>query len=287
MRLRIANIFLRDYIRQKLFPKILILVPLSVVEYPLSDSKMKLAVVLLCSMSTLVLATETAVRGVRISTREEVTCTDADSGLKCSTCTEALVCSGGASKGTIKCEAPNSYCDAATNQCTNVQSADCTATAATFACPEEGFFPDPSNCQNYYYCDTAKVAEAWVCPTSYVYDALNNNCKWKYFAADCVTMKCVAGATNPFIVHTANPRFYAFCDATTLLPTMFKCPLNMQFNLSAYGCKFVCKAEGYFPGSTAQQYYHCAKSGLTWVVTVNECPANYEFSATTKNCVKV
>lgn len=238
--------------------------------------------IFLCCSSLALASPQTVTRGTLISTRA-YTCTTSDFGMRCDSCTEAVICNGSpTSLGIIKCESPNSYCDSTTHSCTSVKPSTCTNTAATFTCPEEGFFPNPTVCTNYYFCSAAAaIAESWACPENFVYDSLNNNCKRKVFATDCVTMKCVTA--NTFIVHTANPNYYAFCDKD-LLATLFKCPKNMQFN---GGCKFVCKAEGYYPGSTAAEYYLCAKSGLTWTVTVEKCPTGYEYNATTKNCVKV
>lgn len=241
---------------------------------------MKFIIILLCVFAALVKAQEVTY-GEQILSRA-YTCAAGDLGLKCNSCTDAVVCNGVIELGKAKCVSPNSYCDATTNTCTNVKPATCSS-SSSFDCPEEGFYPDPIDCRTYYYCaNSTEAAEVWQCPVNYVYDALNNNCKRKWWDWDCVTIKCVT--PNTFVVHTVNANFYAYCDAD-LLATLFKCPKNMKFS---GGCKFVCKFEGYYPGSTDSQYYHCANNwGQGWVVTVIDCPNGYEFNEKSKNCVKV
>lgn len=243
-------------------------------------------IVLLCALAAANAAFDLD-KGVRISGRVAIKCLATDFGLKCSTCSTAVLCNGDVKElGTLTCESPNNFCDPKTNSCGNVKPAECEATSADFNCPEEGFFPDPKNCQNYFWCTAAKAtAELWQCPVNYVYDALKGSCKKKFHAADCVTLKCTAEntKTSPFLVHAGNPNFYAFCDVATMTATLFKCPKNQQFSS---GCKFVCKAEGYFAGSNNGQAYHCAKSGLNWVQSIFNCPTGYEYDAKW-NCVKV
>lgn len=200
--------------------------------------------------------------------------------MKCDTCYKYLVCNGETQLGNGTCASPNSFCDAASNTCTNVKPASCdTSITADFNCPEEGFFPNPSKCETYYFCDSAKKAELWECPANYVYDAVNGACKRKVYATDCVLMTCKTA--NTFVVHTGNPNFYAFCNAE-LTPTLFKCPNNMQF---VTGCKYVCKTEGYHAGSSKSEVFHCSKSGLTWVQNIYKCPTGYEYNASF-TCVK-
>lgn len=244
------------------------------------------AIILLGAFTGLSLAQSDVTRGVLISGRPatRASCQAGDSGMKCDTCTEALVCNGATQMSKVACLAPYIYCDAGTNTCSSDKSLACASTAASFKCPEEGFYPDPNSCQSYHFCDSSKVAQTWECPANFVYDAVNSNCKRKLLPTDCIVMKCVAAASaNTFIVHGTNPNFYAFCDKD-LVATLFKCPKNMQFSA---GCKFVCKVEGYFPGSAPHQYYHCSKTGATfWAITVTDCPTGYEFNSSAKNCVK-
>lgn len=213
-------------------------------------------------------------RGSLISGRAgtPINCVAADVGLKCDTCNSYLVCNGATALGNGTCEAPNSFCDTATNACTSVKPASCATAPTNFKCPAEGFFPDPVNCQTYYFCDSAKAAQLWECPTNYVYDALNGACKRRVSAADCVVMKCVTAGT--LIVHKANANFYAFCGSD-LVATLFQCPLNQQF---ASGCKYVCKKEGYSAGKTAAEAFHCSRNGVNWVQTIFNCPTGYEYN---------
>lgn len=250
---------------------------------------MKAFVVLLCALGVAHAAIDIT-RGVRISARADedtsagtpaaaVACAEGDVGMKCNTCTTTLVCNGATELGNSTCTGNNAFCDPVTNSCVKDKPASCDAAGTDFKCPDEGFFPDPKNCQLYYFCDEAKTAELWECPPKYVYDALKGFCKRQVYTADCVTIKCTAA--NTFVVHKVNPNFYAFCDST-LTPNLFKCPKNQQFNS---GCKYICKSEGYFEGSTKSQAFHCSKSGVNWVQKIYDCPVGYEYNASF-NCVK-
>lgn len=225
------------------------------------------------------------VQPVRISGRSgptlasTVVCGAADSGFKCDTCTSYLVCNGATQLGNNSCTSPNGFCDSTLNQCASSRPADCTEAGTNFICPSEGFFPDPTDCTISMFCDSTLKAEVYKCPDGYVYDALNGYCKRKVYTTDCVTMKCTTA--NVFIVHKTNPNFYAYCDST-LAPILFKCPDNMQFDL---GCKYVCKKEGYHAGKDKTEAYLCTKSGVSWTVTIVNCPTDYEYNASFM-CIK-
>lgn len=221
--------------------------------------------------------------GSLISGRAEATdivCTAANVGLTCNTCNSYLVCSGATELGNGTCESPNPYCDTVTNACTAERPTSCAADPTNFKCPAEGFFPDPDNCQTYYFCDSAKVAQLWECPINYVYNAVNKACMRKFWPWDCVVMKCLTG--NSFIVNRANANLYAFCD-DKLVATLFQCPLNQEF---ASGCKYVCKREGYSAGKAANEAFVCTRSGFDWVQTIYFCPTGYEYNEKFV-CVKV
>lgn len=160
-------------------------------------------------------------------------CVPGDMGMKCSNCSSGVVCSGATQIGHYNCPSPDNYCGH-TNACTSVKPAACAPLPNTrLICSDEGFFPDPWNCQTYYFCDSDKIPFLYECPEEFVYDALNGHCGRYSAEEDCVTMLCTAENENSFIVHAANPSFYAFCDST-LTPHMFRCPQNQQFN---GGCK--------------------------------------------------
>ena len=223
-------------------------------------------------------------RGVKISTRGDpptpVVCAAGDSGNKCSSCNTYLICVGENQLGNDTCKTPNAFCDPATDACTAETPETCKAPGtSSFTCPEEGFFPNPNDCQTYFFCDADKISEQWSCPDNYVYDALNGFCKRKVYATDCVVMKCTT--TPSVLVHKTNPSLWAFCDSG-LNPILFKCPNNMVYDA---GCRYVCKAEGTFAGKNSAEAYVCARSGTTWKITVMTCPSEYEYNAKF-SCVK-
>lgn len=234
----------------------------------------------LCCSSLALATTQNVPRGILVSSRAATCVATEPNGLKCDTCTEAIMCAEGVNKGPVSCKSPNMYCDPTNNACTDVLPAGCTTTTSTFKCPSEGYFPDPSDCTKYHYCAAvAGAATTYNCPVNQVYDALAQNCIKKHYDSQCVTMKCVE---EGMIVHAANPNYYAHCDKNLVL-TLAKCPLNMQYS---DGCRYVCKQKGYFPGKTEDEYYQCTKNSLHKLTpTTTKCPAGQVFSATTNNCV--
>lgn len=211
---------------------------------------------------------------------EDVSCSTSTFGVVCDSCSTAKVCNGEYQLGTVTCASPNSFCDSKSNTCSATRPEDCTS---GFKCSSEGFFPDPTNCDVYYFCTSTMAADQYQCPTGYVYDSLNFNCKKKAVTADCVTMKCTKA--GDFVVNTRNPTYYAFCDAT-LQAQLFACPTGESFVKDSFGCKFVCKAEGYFAGPTPSEYYLCTKSGTVYTANHNTCPTGYIFNVTLKYCTK-
>lgn len=243
---------------------------------------MKFLIVLLCALAATNAVLDSTF-GIRISSRAAATCTAADQGFKCSDCSGGIICTGAIQLGEGQpCAASVPFCDKTANSCTASKPTDCEGTGTSeFACPEEGFFPNPNSCKAYYFCDSAKKAEQWECPVNYVYNALLGYCKRQVSATECVTIKCTANMADPMVVHKGNPNFYAYCDSTQKAH-LFKCPLNQQYS---NGCRYVCKAEGYFAGKTKTQRYHCARSGVTFVQTIEDCPTGYELNASVV-CVK-
>lgn len=209
-----------------------------------------------------------------ISRAGEVTCLAGDVGFKCSTCTTGIFCIGAVEEGNQTCSSPNGFCDSASNSCSNVKPEGCdTVTDDDFKCSEEGFFPNPKDCNMFYFCDSSLTANVWDCPDNFVWDALLGVCKRMVFGSDCVTITCTK--SNVVATHPRNPNYYYLCNAA-LTAIMFKCPTNMQYNA---GCKYVCKAAGYFPGKDARQYYLCTKNGLTFTQSIYTCPEGWEYNS--------
>lgn len=241
---------------------------------------MKIFIALLC-MAAVANAAFEVTRGTIINRSVAgETCTADDYGFKCASCFSVLTCNGAENLANQTCPTTDKYCDSALNACTATKPADCEMTTSDFNCIGEGAFPNPNNCQTYFFCSAAKAdAVTWECPANYVYDALNGFCKRKVYAADCVVIKCITA--NTFVAHTGNPNFYAFCNAD-LKPLLFQCPKNKQYSS---GCKYVCKTAGYHMGSTKDEAYLCSKNGAKWDQSIYTCPATYEYNASF-NCVK-
>lgn len=190
------------------------------------------------------------------------------------------MCANGETIGTAECGSAYPYCDPTTNSCTSSTPTGCTT---SFKCTGEGYFPNPTSCELYYFCDAARKATLYKCPAGYAFDVYNSNCKRRGAIRDCVTMKCTT--KNSFIANAANAAYYAFCDAD-LKTTVFKCPGSTTFIPVKLGCEFVCKAAGYYPAAATNQYYFCYYSGYYLVYDLNTCPAGYQYNVSTRTCTK-
>lgn len=95
-------------------------------------------------------------------------------------------------------------------------------------------------------------------------------------------MKCQKA--SEYIVYSKDPSIFVFCD-NALMGHMFKCPTSQEFDKTNSNCKFTCKREGYYAGTTKSDAYFCYKEGVTFKYTTVKCPADYEFNESF-TCIK-
>lgn len=191
------------------------------------------------------------------------------------------VCNGlGMLMGEVACTGTAPYCLGGSCVSTIPAGSECAA-STSFKCMANGYMPDPKNCRDYHLCDQFVVLKTFVCPSGYVYDSINFKCKRQVYTKDCVTFTCAT--VNSFIPYTPNKRYYVFCDST-LTPYMGACFEGEEFINN--GCKFVCKADGNYPGRTDTQYWMCYRnSSNQWVAQSQTCPGTTVFNATKGYCV--
>lgn len=210
----------------------------------------------------------------------------------CFDCFTAGYCDGG--------KAVSHTCPAATPYCNNdacSKDRDMSWTMCDeqileqqLSCHDEGYFPEPRDCQQFHLCPDPTIKPpllrtTYYCPANYVYDAINFKCKQKVFAKDCVTVEC--NAANMFVTYPPNERYYGFCkEGGGSSPIMFKCASGHTFNLARLGCEFRCTKEGYFNGPKCNQYYLCYKSGIQLVARLDTCPAGYRWNQSVFLCQK-
>ncbi|XP_026478862.1 uncharacterized protein LOC113385243 [Ctenocephalides felis] len=113
-------------------------------------------------------------------------------------------------------------------------------------CTKEGTFPDPYDCQRYYFC-TEKGAQGILkeCGGDKAFNIADGSCTAKVgelgackkIEADCETQ--TAGFSAPF---TQNKKFYYICKAKTendkriLFPEVYKCEDGLEYTAEE-GCK--------------------------------------------------
>lgn len=93
---------------------------------------MKFTLVLLVALFGVISGQQTAIGRV-VDAQQPVECTANDFGVKCNSCTTALICSGGVSLATVTCEAPFGYCD--NRACTSTRPSTCASGSSAFKCP--------------------------------------------------------------------------------------------------------------------------------------------------------
>lgn len=207
----------------------------------------------------------------------------------CVDCFTKAFCDGLGQAVYFACPATTPYCN--NDQCSTIRDPDNDYCEEQIRdqqsdCSSEGYFPDPDNCQQFFFCPDPKAVPTqlratYACPANYVYDSVNFYCKKKATAKDCVTAACTKA--NTFITYPGNANYYGFCQSTTKL-LMFKCPTGHTFNLANYACEFKCSAEGIFGGPTCRDYYICFKSGTQLLAAPYSCPSGYLYNATARAC---
>ncbi|XP_055590929.1 uncharacterized protein LOC129743010 [Uranotaenia lowii] len=153
-------------------------------------------------------------------------------------------------------------------------------------CPEEGIFPQPTNCRQYIYCNKDKEALILNCNSNWVYNHTSGDCVPPRIPADCFQINCVAGK-NRYWAYTPDPKIYFYCAPDG--PMTLQCPGEHDgFNDKLIRCEFLCPREGRFeyPGDHTK-YYSCQKSGGKLTATVVQCPDGLIFVKELERCVLI
>lgn len=227
--------------------------------------------------------------GERREFRDLEVCLAHQVGLICASNSTYILCQHETMLGKGSC--PTGYiCNPELNQCYDPTGSITTTTTTTTPippppplCTSEGFFPDPSNCQNYYFCDSANQIMQFTCPAHYVWDPLTFHCKEQLFPEDCVLMECLG--QYQFIVNQRNPHYYGFCSIEGA-PAVFKCQSDYSFVKESMSCEFVCQHEGYFADRTPDSYYICSQDEFGLTSTRFTCPTSYVFDMGLEYCIK-
>ncbi|XP_055589347.1 uncharacterized protein LOC129741632 [Uranotaenia lowii] len=178
------------------------------------------------------------------------------------------------------------FCKDNTGECVATPSTGCVK--ASELCPSEGVFPYLSNCRQFVYCDTAKVAEVTNCVSNWIYNHTYGDCVPLKSSRDCFQLNCATASNkNRWFAYTPNPKIYFYCSSTEG-PMTFQCTgENQAFNQQTRRCEFACPKEGKFayPGDETN-YYSCQLDRGVMKATVLSCPQDLVYDAVSTKCIK-
>ncbi|XP_065090527.1 uncharacterized protein LOC135711580 [Ochlerotatus camptorhynchus] len=203
----------------------------------------------------------------------------------CSDCNNVLVCLGSASaEKNCKVASPSTpFCVDGACSATPNTADGCFPPSLT--CTGVGFYPDPSNCQIYHYCEGIdQDSSVYECAPNYVYNAATNLCKQKVYAADCVTVQC--DQRKVFSNYGTSKQYFAYCEFTADVVTsisMLQCAPYSNFDGTS--CVFTCPKAGNFQHSDATKYYQCYLSGGKFVYLVQSCTTGKNFDQERQVCI--
>ncbi|KXJ62457.1 uncharacterized protein LOC109406559 [Aedes albopictus] len=217
----------------------------------------------------------------------------------CQSCNAIQVCVEGSSTLNLTRTCPSStpYCvqSSSGSTCQSSPDAQCTADAANgFVCTSTGFFPDPTSCQVYHYCEKeGDVGDTYDCPSGYRYNSQRKTCQLWGWNRRCETVKCDPTSQNVFAAYPYDDEYYIYCqyDYTTDTPTYQKtyvlsCGKGSKFDAKNQVCKFQCRKVGLFVNTVnPSQYYSCYRNRFQWEAKVNTCSKpNYIFDEELMRC---
>lgn len=105
-------------------------------------------------------------------------------------------------------------------------------------CYEDGFFPHPVRCNQYYSCNHSILLE-FVCPKNEVFNAKQNNCTSPSTAYACVTPIPRCEKITDVGAYSENPAVYFVCAYDQfgyLRPELHRCDNGFVFDNEAHAC---------------------------------------------------
>jgi hypothetical protein len=225
------------------------------------------------------------------SVQEKGTCSE--NGHTCYNCTSAPFCvripSGEfINAGVYNCpeDATKPYCTAGV--CSATPDPECSSGQpddSGFVCTEDGYFPDPNDCQKFHFC-VGTVGTTYTCSDNFVYSHEKASCIRKRLSSDCAIIKCKYKTQFEYVVYPKDSNVYGLCvrDNPTI---MLKCAEGEVFDTKTSQCTFVCKGEGLFPvKGDSKRYRECIRiSSNKYELVERECPSGSNFDSDKGRCV--
>uniref|UniRef100_A0A182W882 Chitin-binding type-2 domain-containing protein n=1 Tax=Anopheles minimus TaxID=112268 RepID=A0A182W882_9DIPT len=183
------------------------------------------------------------------------------------------------------------YCTGA-GICSDVPDTNNICQKTSDLCPMNapGFYPNPSNCSRYLYCDSNMLGTEQNClAANNVYNQTTEACFLKRRTADCFQVDCNNSRNkDKWFVYDPFPQLYFVCSSNG--PLMFKCPRETEvFDLELKRCEFQCRKAGRFAHPTNKyMYYECAYVSTSKLEKYEQtCPQLLQFDANVQKCVPV
>ncbi|XP_052888253.1 uncharacterized protein LOC128296803 [Anopheles moucheti] len=182
------------------------------------------------------------------------------------------------------------YCTGA-GICSNVSDPNLICQKTSDLCPMNapGFYPNPSNCSRYLYCDVNMIGFEQSCvAANNVYNQTTESCFLKRRTADCFQVDCNNSRNkDKWFIYDPFPQLYFICSSNG--PLMFKCPRDTDvFDLELKRCEFQCRTDGRFAHPTnTNMYYECAYTSASKLQKYElSCPPLLKFNANDQKCVQ-
>ncbi|CAO1298929.1 unnamed protein product [Diamesa tonsa] len=187
----------------------------------------------------------------------------------------------------LSCPIATPFCvtDTAGDKCSVTRSVNSRCIEkSSFHCTSEGIFPNPTNCQQYNKCTRGSGSNIdgilHYCATGYVFSPNSPETLYCKRGVPCIRLDCTRYA-HKFIAYGVNGQYYAYCNAATDIPIMFRCPDNHIVDVTKTPpvCNFKCIREGLVahPFDTIK-YYNCIYDPFRRLVAVvMECSGNRRF----------
>ncbi|XP_053674760.1 uncharacterized protein LOC128725063 [Anopheles nili] len=156
-------------------------------------------------------------------------------------------------------------------------------------CPLDapGFYPDPSNCTRYIYCDSEMLSYGQNClVANNVYNQTTASCFLKRRSSDCFQMDCSNSRNkDQWFVYSPYPQLYFFCSAKG--PLMFKCARKTDvFDVNLKRCMFKCPSSGRFAHPSSNMYYECVNVSTSKIELFEQtCPSTLKFDEISQMCI--
>lgn len=194
------------------------------------------------------------------------------------------------------CSVFGGFCDPEITSCVDYNTCSGNrCSAQTMICIYEGYFPNPDECNSYFYCSENSawlnlLASKFQCPPGMVYDIVFETCVGNGPGNTVWCNVCKDGEVDDFWRYQhelddprINKGYYVACSQNQY--ALFSCANRYEiFNISLIACEFKkCPYKGLFQHENRSLYYIC--DDLEESPKVRKCQRGMIFSPNFQKCV--